>query len=173
MKKTKKLTLSAMMVSLSVAVLYLASLFTTIDLSVSLIASFILLITLFELGLKYALWVYSAASLLSLLLLPQKYVAVMYLLFCGIYPIIRVYFDRLPRLLRWPAKLLYFTSMLIAVLLVAKYVFLTEIYSGLLLALFIATCLAAFVLSDILIGKISRVYFLYLRKRLGIDRIFR
>ena len=99
--------------------LYLASFFTTIDLSVSLVASLIILLTVEELGYKAAFSVYISTSLLSFLLLPQKYVAAMYLLFCGIYPIIRVFFERLPRAVRLIAKLVYFGATLTAVLVFA------------------------------------------------------
>ena len=172
MKKTKKLTICAMMSALSVVILYLASLFNAIDLSVSLLASFIILITVMELGVKCALSVYISSSFLSLLLLPQKYIAVMYLLFCGIYPIIRVYFEKLPKLLRIIIKFVYFAGTLSLVLVFSKYVFRIEVYSGLMLVIFYVICIVAFALADVLISRISRLYFVYLRKRMGLDKLF-
>ena len=71
MKKTKKMTICALMSALGVVILYLASLFSTIDLSVSLLAAFIVLIVLWELGLRAALSVYAVTSIISILLLPM------------------------------------------------------------------------------------------------------
>jgi hypothetical protein len=173
MKRTKKLTVSAMMCALSVVILYLASFFTTIDLSVSLIASLIMLLTVEELGYKAAFSVFVSTSLLSFLLLPQKYVAAMYLLFCGIYPIIRVFFERLPRAVRLIAKLLYFGATLTAVLVFAKLVLNIELYTGYMLILFYAVCILTFLLSDLFIKRFTLLYRFRLRRRLGLDKFFR
>lgn len=173
MKKTKKMTICALMSALGVVILYLASLFSTIDLSVSLLAAFIVLIVLWELGLRAALSVYAVTSIISILLLPQKFIAFMYLFFCGIYPIIRVYIMRLGKIFAPIIKLLYFGGALTVVVLASKFLFTAEVYEGYMLLFFYIVCFVAFILCDMLIGKLALLYNIRLRKLLHIDRLFR
>ena len=173
MKKTKKLTVSSMMVATGVVILYFASLFSALDLSISMLASLIILIVQTELGIRYSLSVYAATSLISLLILPQKYIALMYLFFCGIYPLLRVLFERLPRAFALIAKLLYFGVTLTLVLVFARLLFSAEVYTGYMLLIFYAVSFTAFILFDILLKRISLLYHFSLRKRLGLDKFFR
>ena len=173
MKKTKKLTVSSLMVATGVVILYFASLFSALDLSISLLASLIILIVQIELGIKYSLSVYAATSLISLLILPQKYIALMYLFFCGIYPIIRVYITRLGKIFAPIIKLLYFGGALTVVVLASKFLFTAEVYEGYMLLFFYIVCFVAFILCDMLIGKLALLYNIRLRKLLHIDRLFR
>ena len=72
MKKTKKIALSAILAALGVIILYLGALVDVLDLSVAILASFLILFCTAELGYSTALSVWLVTSLLSLLLLPNK-----------------------------------------------------------------------------------------------------
>ncbi len=159
MKKTKKLTLSATFTALSVVILLLASFLEIADITVSMVASAILVLAIIELGISYSVMIYLATSLISLMLLPQKFIGLVYLAFCGLYPIIKLKFDRLPRLLSWIVKFVYFNLAMTVALLGAKFIFSIELYNGIMLALYYGVANLAFVLFDILIERGCRLYF--------------
>ena len=81
MRSAKKLALAGILSSLCVVFLFVGSLFQTLDLSAAAIASIIVLIAYIELGKGWSLGVYAVASLLSLLLLPQKTAAAVFAFF--------------------------------------------------------------------------------------------
>lgn len=166
MKRTKKLTLSALFVALSVVILFAASFLEIADLTVSLFASFLLALALIELGDGWAFMIYAGTSLLSLLLLQNKFIAGIYLLFSGLYPLIKRQFDKLRfRLLRLAVKFVYFNAALALVLLAARFLFSLETYAGWLLALFVLVANLTFFLDDLLLGRLTLLYLTRYRAR--------
>ena len=64
---------------------------------------------------RLAVLLYLAVSVLSLLLVPRKSVAAAYVLFCGLYPIIKYWVEcYAPRRMQMGIKLAYFNLMLLA-----------------------------------------------------------
>lgn len=165
MRQTKKLTISALFTALGVVILFIASFLEMADITVSLFASFLLVLALIELGPVYGRMIYAATSLLSFLFLQNKFIAAIYLLFSGLYPLIKTCFDRLKKFLRLPLKLCYFNGMLTGVLLLSKYVFALETYTGWLLAAFYLIANLAFFLDDILIARFTLLYLTRYRSR--------
>ena len=165
MKKTKKLTLSALFSAVSVSLLALASLTEIADIAVSMLASAILVLAVIELGEKWGFMIYAVTSTLSLLLLPSKFIAAVYLVFTGLYPLVKRRFDAFPKIPAWGLKLLYFNFSLAMALVLAKFVFLIETYSDLLLVLYFATANLCFILFDILIKRATLVYLVRYRER--------
>ena len=63
-------------------------------------------VLMFECGRSMAFTAYGAVSLLSLLFVPDKEVALTFVFLLGYYPLVKPYFDRVrPAVLRWAAKL--------------------------------------------------------------------
>lgn len=166
MKRTKKITYSALFSALGVAILSLASLFEIADLALSMFASAILLLAMIELGDKWGFMIYAATSLLALMLLPSKFIAAIYLVFTGLYPLIKRYFDRTGKLLSILLKLVYFNGALTAALLLARFVFGINDYAGWLLIAYYALANLSFWLFDILIKRLTLVYMLRFRSRM-------
>ena len=72
MKNTKKLTFSAVLSALAVAIMYIGTALEVLDLSTAAIASICVMVILTELGMKYAFLTYATVGALSLLILPMK-----------------------------------------------------------------------------------------------------
>ena len=166
MKRTKKITYSALFCALSVAILSLASLFEIADLALSMFASAILLLAMIELSERFGWMIYAATSLLSLLLLPSKFIAAIYLVFTGLYPLIKRFFDKLGRVLSCLLKVLYFNGSLTAALLLARFVFGITDYAGWLLVAYYLVANVCFWLFDLLIKRLTVLYMVRFRHRL-------
>jgi len=154
--------------------LYLGCFFQTIDMSICAIASLVIVIVTLEFGAKTAFMVYLATSALSLLLLPAKYIATLYAVFIGYYPLLKNLFERLPRALSWFLKILVTNVALAVMFLLGAYVF--KIDDKMTLPIVILTVILAnvcIVLFDILLDKLIILYHIKFRKMLGIAKIMR
>ena len=126
MRRTKKLTLSAILVALGVMLLYLGTLSAVLDLSAIAIAALLLLFCELELHTPYQLLVAIGTALLAFLLLPDKTVAFLYLLFGGALPILKCRLERLPRPLAPILKAIVYNALLAAALLLLFKLFLID-----------------------------------------------
>ena len=109
MNKAKKVALGGIFTALCFVVLFLGSLFQSLDLSSAAFGSIIILIAFIELGKKWAFGIYAASSLLSTVLLPNKSSAVIFLLFAGFYPIMKEWLNRIkPRWLSYLTRIVSF-----------------------------------------------------------------
>ncbi len=126
MKKTSELTLSAILTALGVIFLLLGRLVPSLDIVAILFASLPVVFAMLELRRVWAYLIYFATSALALMLL-FGFVSLEYLLFGGIYPILKYYFERLPRRLSLLPKLLFFNSVAIGALLLGGRLFGVEL----------------------------------------------
>ena len=88
-QQTKKLVVSAMLCALGVILLMLGAFIEVIDLSVAVIASFLCIYAVIEIGGAYPWLIWIVTSLISLLFLPLKTPAIFYALFAGYYPMVK------------------------------------------------------------------------------------
>ena len=108
MKKTKKLTVSASIVALSVTFIALGSMIEVLDLTAAAIVSCFMAFVFIEIGKPYTYLVWLATSLLSFVFVPHSFAWVSYFLVFGIYPILKAYIERAKRVFWIPLKLLFF-----------------------------------------------------------------
>ena len=160
MKKTKKITLCAVLSALSVAVMYIGSLLEVLDISVACIASLVMLFCLEELGKKYAFAVYAAVSLLSFMLLPQKWVAAYFAFFFGIMPVTKKVFEKTGKIFSWVLKVTVFNAEAFAFYFVAEKLDFFEENETALPYLLVLLALAnlVFILVDILYDRVYKIY---------------
>ena len=92
------------------------------DLSMIMIASFLIAFAVIEMGKRWAWLIWGVTALLSLLLLPNKLAALLYLM-GGMYPIVKSTLERLHPLLSWAGKLVAFNGVQILFLLIARELF--------------------------------------------------
>ena len=111
MRETKKLTLSAILCALSVAVLSLGAFIETLDLSLTALTSLVIAFLYIEVGAPYTYLTWLVTSLLTFIIFPASAVWAEYLLIFGIYPILKGYVERLPRIFWLILKLLIFNAM--------------------------------------------------------------
>ena len=169
MKNTKKLTLSAILAALSVVLLLVGTLLSVVDLCALLLSSFIVLFAMMAVSGAYPWLLYAVTGLLSLLFVPDKLIPLIYLAFAGLYPLLKFRLDRLPRVLSWIFKELWFNASLVGFTLLSLFV-LTEGNGELPLPLLIAGFVimnVAFVLFDITLKRFVRLYFNRLEARVS------
>ncbi len=160
---TKKLAFGGVMAALAVALLSLLGL-TALDLSVLIVCSLMTMLVMVECGVKIT-WLYAAVTgVLALLLLPSKLYAVQYLLFAALYPIAKMYFERLRSLFAWLLKLSVLDSMLMLCLILVRTVFLgTDFFPFTVPTILIGS--AFFILYDMALTLCISFYMIKLRKK--------
>ena len=173
MKNTKKIALAAIFCALGVVVLLLGSLLSVLDLTMVAIASMLVMLAVIEIGGVYPYLVWLVTGVISLLLLPSKFPALLYMVFGGIYPIFKAMFERLHYIVAWVLKLSFFNSMLTLLIFLSEYIFRlpdAELVFGWLVYLL---CNGVFILYDIASTQLITLYIVKLRKKLGLKNFFR
>ena len=172
MKTTKKTVLSSLCASLGVIFLYLGVFFNVMDMTAALIASFLVLFCLMEMGYGYAFAVYLMISILSLILLPNASPAWMFILLFGHMPISKFGFERIFKKMAWIPKLLLFNALYAIVVFLggALLGFTTENQFGIpSYAVYIGFFILGdilYVLCDILYTRLVRLYIVKIRDRI-------
>lgn len=168
MKKTKKITLSAMLSALSVVLLWLGSAVQVLDLSAAVLSSFAVIFAQIELRPPYSYLIWITTSLLSFLLpLPNKVAALYYAGFCGIYVILKAYIERLRPPLSWVVKIFVFNLLFIGICAVNLWVFTPDFRpEKWLIVAVLALGNVAFVCYDLAVSMCISFYFARLRGRI-------
>ena len=122
MKTTKKLTFSATVVALGTVFMVLGAVVEVFDLTAVALSSVLVAFVYIELGSPYTWLVWLCTTLTTFLFYQGSPMWFIYLVLFGIYPILKGYIERLPRLFWWPIKLVFgnmaFISMLFGVKLI-------------------------------------------------------
>ena len=167
MRKTKKITLSAMLVALGAAFMILGAVIEMFDLTVCAIASLCVAFAYLELGSPYTWLIWICTSLSTALMFPGSMIWAEYLFVFGIYPILKAYIERLPRWSWIPVKLVYINSIVWILIFVVDAIFGTPFLDADTPLLWAATYLlvnVAFFAYDMFITVIVRLYFAKYRK---------
>lgn len=163
----KRLTFCAMLVALGVIFLGIGALIEVLDISMAVIASICVIIPMIEYGKGTPWMVYAAISVLSLLLLPNKFPVALFALFAGFYPILKEKLERKNTVIRWILKELIFNiSLAIIVLLYFFLFFKGTIQVPWMIAVAIILAELVFILYDKAISKLIRIYVMEFRHRL-------
>ena len=147
--KTSKIALGGVCAALSVILLAIGSVITTLDISLAFTASVFIYILMLEYDGKTAFSVFAVTSALSILLMPQKSPAVMYLLFFGWYPFAKRKLEQLKNLPAWILKIVIFNISLVLYALCAKYLLLLPFELNLVLFLTLLLANVFLILYDI------------------------
>ena len=111
----------AVMAALSVVFIYLASVFPTGRLGFVAVSSLFGIAAVIESGMIAGVMVYIVSSLLALLLVPNKLIALIYVMFFGYYPVLKSLAERVKsRVLEWAIKLAVFNGALTLMMLTIK-----------------------------------------------------
>mgnify|MGYP000424525421 CR=1 FL=1 len=104
--KAKTIAFGGCLAALSVLFLYLASVFPTGKVVLLAVASFCIGVAVVQMRVPQVWVLYGAVSILALLLVPDKLVAILYAVCLGNYPIVKLYIEKLGKLvLEWGCKL--------------------------------------------------------------------
>ena len=108
MKQTKKITLSAASVALTVLFMALGAYIELFDLTSAALSSIIMAFVFIEVGKPYTYLVWLGSSLLGFVFFSHSLVPITYFLVFGIYPILKAYIEKMKKPLWIPIKLLVF-----------------------------------------------------------------
>ena len=124
MTHTKKIALCGIFTGLSLALMWIGSFVPSMEYALPAAAGLLVFLLVLELGPGWPAGVYVATSVLAALLLPNKGVALFYLMFFGNYPVLRWWFERkLPKGLAWLCKFAVFNAMMISAYFLAVQLF--------------------------------------------------
>jgi len=165
--KTKKIAYGAVLTALCVVLLSIGSIITTLDISLAAYAGILILFITIEGGDKMAFSVYFSASVLSMIILPQKSPAFLFLFFMGWYPILKKHAERLRPLFAWAVKLsAYNTAILLLYLVTVKLLSLNYDLVEMTVVYFLIAN-GAFVIFDLALSMFIPFYIFRIRKRIG------
>ena len=171
-KKAKKIALCAILSALSTLILFLGAVFDIFSIASVAVAALFICAVMIEIGSPYPFLVWGVTSALSLILLPNKLPAILYALFGGIYPILKEHFERLHYLVAWPLKLSVFNCSLLLIILLTKHIFyLNDSEIDFTIPVIILGNIA-FLLTDIALSKLIRLYLVKIRRHMGITNYF-
>ncbi len=168
-RNTSAIALSGVISALCFVVMYIAAVTEIFDLSGMVVCSMIMIVAVIEIG-KYFPWlIWLVTGTLCILFIPKKDVALEFVMFGGIYPMMKSYFERLPQIPSWILKIAFFNAVF------TGWFFLSSRLLGLDvgMTLGVIAYLAAnffFVLSDILFTLMVSFYLAKLRPRLKLGR---
>jgi len=116
MSVSRKTALGGIFASLVMLLLYLASTIPTSRLFLLSLCSFAVSVIIMEAGLAYGLIFYGATSILGFLLVPDKAMAVLYILFFGIYGLAKAVIEKhAAGLFQYILKLIVFNLCFLAI----------------------------------------------------------
>ena len=172
--KSRQIALGGVISALCVALMFLAGAVPLTHYILPMTAGGLIMLLAVETGNKPALCAWVSVSVLSMIIAPDRYAAIMFALFFGYYPIAKQKLERLPgRLTEYACKLLLFSAGAVASVLVLVFVFgAAEALEGVgelvgfnpLLALILGNIIlggAMFICYDILL---TRCYTLYINR---------
>lgn len=170
-KRTKYLTVGAMLSALSVVILLMGSLIDVLDITTAVLASFLCIYAVIELGGFYPWMIWLSTSILAMLLLPMKTPAIFYALFFGFYPILKAIFERMKTPISWLFKILSFHVSLGGIVLLLR-LFLPSMLdmdgmAWLPIVLYVM-CLFCFFVYDIALTRVITLYLVRWRDRFRI-----
>ena len=122
MNKTKKLTVSAIAVALGAVFSAVGAYFEIADLSAAALASLLVMFIYIEVGSPYTWLVWLSTTLVSFIIAPGGTVWLAYLTVFGLYPILKAYIERVPRILWLVLKLLFCNAALLLMLLGCEFI---------------------------------------------------
>ena len=177
---TKKIALSAVLSSLGMVFLTIGSFIEVLDISSAAIAGFLIVIAVIELQGHYPVMMYLGISVLSILVLPNKYPALFFIFFCGFYPIFKAYIERFHYIVAWVVKFSLFNTFLALIILAIKILvlngFLPPLENNNFLESFkiIVFIIAnfTFLLYDIAMSRIINLYIIKIRRLIGLKNYF-
>ncbi|WP_312641807.1 hypothetical protein [Hydrogenoanaerobacterium sp.] len=173
LKKSSQVALGGMIAALCVLLMLMTGILPFLSYAVPAMAGFLMVVMVIECGTKWAVLVYIAVSILSLLIAPDKTAAFIFVFFLGFYPILKGTLEKLKsRILEWSTKMILFNVCIVAAYLLMIYVLkmpevMTEMgefgkYTG---VITLALGNFVFVVFDISLTRIISAYILWFRPK--------
>ena len=168
MRTTKKVTVSAMVIALSVVFLAVGAMWGLLDLSLAAVSSLLVAFVYIELGSPYTWLVWLSTSLIMFIMPNGITVGCEYFFVFGIYPILKAYIERLPRIFWWIVKLVYINILFVLLIFFAELLFGEALFVKDVLWINVGLYLVmniAFIAYDLFITVLVRVYMTHYRQK--------
>ena len=166
---TKSVALSGMMCALCFVVMYLAAATEVLDLSGMVISSMIVIVAVIEIGRYYPWLIWAVTSVLCMFFIPKKDIALEFVMFGGIYPMVKSYLEKLPTALSWALKIVFFNIVFTGWFMLSKFIFGLDVGMTMGIIAYLAANVF-FVLADIAFSMMISLYLTKIRKRLKTGR---
>lgn len=170
MRKTKKITVSASVVAMSVVFMALGIFSGVLDMSACALASLFIAFLYIEVGAPYVYIAWLATSLMLFVFFPGSVIWLEYLIVFGIYPVLKAYIEKLPKWSWLMIKAVYGLAVIFAVIFLTQFItgtpFFEDVTQWFIKVGIVAALAAAFIIYDIFMTVLIRFYFERLRHRL-------
>ena len=170
--KTKALAVSAVLSAVCVVLMGIGSVFEVMDLSLATLASIAVIFAVIEFGGVYPWLMYFVTSVLSLLLLPNKFPAIAFFLFLGYYPIFKEKIERCGRVIRIALKMAIFNTAM-GMIFASMKLLMIPLATGYLLVGSVILLNLTFWFYDYALTVMISAYIHKIRKRIKIDKILK
>jgi hypothetical protein len=168
--KTKRMALNSILGALAVICILLAGILPTNRISLYALSSFFIAITITENGIKAGWLFYAATCLLSFIVVPDKLSMIPYLIFFGLYGIVKFYIERLDRLvIEYILKFVYFNASAAIAIAAVKGLFRYELSTALPIWLVVVAAQIVFFIYDFVYTLFINYYRDKLRTRMKRD----
>ena len=180
LRKSMQIALCGLLGAIMVVTMLLGSIFPLTTILCPAIAGLFFIPVVRECGLSSTLILYITVSILSLLLIPDKEAALLYVLLLGPYPLVRPLFNRIPFQPIQILVKLVFCNILVAVVyalllfIIAPAAFVSEFsaYTTATLLVLLGMTNLAFLLYDLCLNRISFLYEYKLRNQIFRNQTF-
>lgn len=123
-KESGRIALCGVMGAMAIVVMLMGSIIPIATFCAPMISSVLMMTVAIECGIKPALMLYAAVSLLVLILLPDREMAMVFFFLLGYYPMLKVYLERIKSaVFRLLAKLAIFNGAVFALYSTLLYIF--------------------------------------------------
>ena len=169
-----RISLGGVINSLCVFFMFCSNLFPMLNYTIPTFAGFLMVVMIVETNAVWAFTTYASVSILSFLVTPNLEAALLFTIFMGYYPILRVYLEKLKNpVLRWAIKLAVFNAAVILFYLLFQYVFMSEdMLEGMerfgkyAEAVLLAGANVFFLIYDRLVGQLTDLYVNWFRRKI-------
>lgn len=163
-----------MLTALGVALLWFGAVTDILDISMCFASSVIIAFSCIELGKKASVFIYLATGILSFIMLPTKFISLIYIIFVGNYPLLKNLAESKIKngALLMIIKTVYFCAAIGASLLISRYILLIKDGLAIELITFFLGIVAC-ILYDFVLTRLISLYLVKLRKRLGVEKFLK
>jgi hypothetical protein len=158
-----------MLVALGTVLMVVGSYVGVLDLTVCALVSLLVAFVCVEIGTPYNWLVWLTTSLITVVIPPSRMIGLLYFLVFGIYPILKGYIERAPRVLWYVFKLVFINAILALLSFAYEFIFkvpLVPIDNKYIVVGVYAVMNIAFIAYDMFITVMIRVYFGKFRNRI-------
>lgn len=172
MKKTKVIVLNALLSAMGSALLCLGSILGDLDLTFAAAASITVFWAALELGLKSASAVWLVTSLLSMIIAPAKFAPAIFMVFVGVYPILKLVSERFRPVISWTIKIVATNIAVVILTLIWKFLLFPSLNPKwwVYVAVIVLSNITV-VVFDYLLGQLATLYFGKLKKKYKIFNV--